>query len=74
MTAITDSVDLTQRSQSAYCLSDICFTLYKVQMGFGAFGTMIKLHTTTMEGLCLSVFTVSLVLCTSGKSDDPQCY
>lgn len=33
-TAIADSgADSTQRSQSAYCLSDICFALYKLQMG-----------------------------------------
>lgn len=31
--AITDSVDLGQQSQSAYCLCDICFSLYKIQMG-----------------------------------------
>lgn len=74
MTAVTDSVDSTQQSQSAYCLSDICFALYKLQIGLGAFGTVIKLDITTMAGLCLCVFTVTLVLCTSGKIDDPRCY
>lgn len=34
--AITESVDSTQHSQSAYCLGDICFSLYKLQMALGA--------------------------------------
>lgn len=50
-TAIADSAGSTQRSQSAYCLGDICFTLYRLQMGLGTSGTVIKLHITTMTGV-----------------------
>lgn len=72
--AITDSVASAQQSQSANCLSDICFTLYKLQMALAASGTVIKLHITTMAGLCLRVFAVKPVLCTSWINDDPWYY
>lgn len=67
--AITDSVDLAQQSQSAYCLSDICFTLYKIQTGLAASGAVIKLHIDSVAGLCLRTFTVTSRLCTSRIND-----
>lgn len=66
MGTITDSVDLTKQSQSGYCLCDICFALYKMQMAVGASGTVITLNIITKEELCLLIFTVTLTLCTSG--------
>lgn len=72
--AITDSVDSTQQSQSAYCLSDICFTLYKLQMELGASGTVNKLHIITVAWLCLRILTVTLVLCISWINDEGGYY
>ncbi len=72
--AITDSVESARQSQSAYCLSDICFTLYKLQMALAASGKVIKLYITTMAGLCLRIFAVTSVLCTSWINDDPRYY
>lgn len=66
MGTITDSVDSTKQSQSGYCLGEICFALYKMQMAVGASGTVIKLHIITKEELCLHIFTVTLLLCISG--------
>lgn len=67
--AITDRVDLAQRSQSAYCLSDICFTLYKTQTVHAAPRAVIKPHSDSVAGLCLRTFTVTSGLSASGIDD-----
>lgn len=70
--AITDRADSTQQSQSAYCLSDICFALYTVQMGPTASGSLITLHITSVAAVCLHNLTVTALLCTSCIHDWPQ--
>lgn len=47
--AITDRVDLAQRSKPVYCLCDICFKLYKTQTA--GYGAVIKPHSDSMAGL-----------------------
>lgn len=43
-------------------------------MALAASGTVIKLHITAVAGLCLRIFAVTSVLCTSGINDDPSYY
>lgn len=73
MGTITDSVDPTKQSQSGYCLCDICFALYKMQMAVGASGAVIKLHIIAKEESVFTYLYCNVASVYLWINDGPRC-